>query len=578
MLRNLLRSAFGPRDQPDTLVNRSLALRREGRLRDAEQLLREAADQFPGDAAVATNLGIVLLEQDRGEDGVASLQRALEIDPRFAPAHYNLANVMRASGRRGDAVEHYQAAVDADPGFTHAREELMNCLAEICDWERADRVEKQLHATISNDTSGRWMRAIAPITALRLGLTPAQVKAVSEYHAAECARGIVPVRRDIVVDAPAPPRPARLRIGYLSRDLRDHAVGHLLANAFALHDRTQFEIYAFSYGVDDGSKYRKAIESGVDRFIDAHAMTDGELAAVIAAAGIHVLVDLAGHTTGNRMAVLARRPAPVQAHYLGYATTTGAAYIDHFISDQVATPRSMADAFSEKLVYLPSCFMVSDGADAPNFADRLGAFADATFDPDALVFCNFNNGSRITREDFSSWMEILREVPGSVLWLQGANALMVGNLREEAAECGVNAERLIFAERVPTKHDHLKRLSRADLMLDTIGWHTGHSTASDALWAGVPVLTVPGQHFANRVAASLASAAGLPELVRCDRADYVRAAVRLGQDRTLLALTKHRLGERTSPFFDTRMRVRDLEAAYLKMWERRRESPPRQPN
>ena len=309
----------------------------------------------------------------------------------------------------------------------------MNCLAEICDWERADRVAKQLHATISNDTSGRWMRAISPITALRLGLTPAQVKAVSEYHAAECARGIVPVRRDIVVDAPAPPRPARLRIGYLSRDLRDHAVGHLLANVFALHDRTQFEIYAFSYGVDDGSKYRKAIESGVDRFIDAHAMTDGELAAVIAAAGIHVLVDLAGHTTGNRMAVLARRPAPVQAHYLGYATTTGAAYIDHFISDQVATPPSMADAFSEKLVYLPSCFMVSDGADAPNFADRLAAFADATFAPDALVYCNFNNGSRITREDFSSWMDILRDVPGSVLWLQGANALMVGNLREEAS-------------------------------------------------------------------------------------------------------------------------------------------------
>lgn len=567
MLRNLLRSVFGPRAEADTLIDRSLALRRDGRLRDAEQLLREAVDQFPRDPVVATNLGIVLLEQDQGQEGVASLQRALEIDPRYAPAHYNLANIMRASGQRAQAVDHYQAAVDADSGFAHAREELMNCLLEVCDWNRADRVAKELRATITRETPGQWMRGLSPMTALRLGLTPAQVKAVSAYHAADYARGIVPVRRDIALDAPSPARQARLRIGYLSRDLRDHAVGHVLANVFALHDRTQFEIFAYSYGVDDGSNYRRAIESGVDRFIDAHAMTDGELAAAIAAAGIHVLVDLAGHTTGNRMAVLARRPAPVQAHYLGFAATTGAAYIDYFITDKVATPPSFADAFSEKLTYVAQCFMVSDGTDAPDVVDRVAAAADAPFAPDAMVFCNFNNGSRITRDDFAAWMEVLRGVPDSVLWLQGANALTAGNLGAAAQACGVDSARLIFAQRVATKREHLKRLSRADLMLDTISWHTGHSSASDALWAGVPVLTVPGRHFANRVAASLATAAGLQELVRHDRADYVRTAIKLGRDRALLATTKRKVAERKAPFFDTRMRVRELEAAYLQMWD-----------
>jgi protein O-GlcNAc transferase len=567
MLRNLLRSAFGPRAKADTLVSSSLELRRQGRLREAEQLLREAAQQFPHDPVVATNLGIVLLEQDQGEAGVLSLQRALEIDPRYAPAHYNLANIMRVSGQRAQAVGHYQAAVDADPAFAHAHEELMNCLLEVCDWNRADCVAAELRAIVAKKAFVQWMDTLSPLTATRLGLTPVQVRAVSAYHAADCARGIVPVRRDLVLDAQSPPRPARLRIGYLSRDLRDHPVGHVLANVFALHDRAQFEIYAFSYGVDDGSDYRKAIEAGVDRFIDAHAMTDGELAAVIAAAGIHVLVDLAGHTTGNRMAVLARRPAPVQAHYLGFAATTGAAYIDYFITDKVATPPSLADSFSEKLAYVAQCFMVSDGSDAPDVVDRIAAAADAQFAPDTIVFCNFNNGSRITRDDFSAWMEILRGVPDSVLWLQGANALTAGNLRDAATAGGVDAARLIFASRVPTKREHLKRLSRADLMLDTISWHTGHSTASDALWAGVPLLTVPGHHFANRVAASLATAAGLPELVRRDRADFVHKAILLGHDRASLAAAKRKVAERRAPFFDTLARVRDLEAVYLQMWE-----------
>ncbi len=564
MLWKFLRAAFGPRARPDESINRSLILRREGRLREAEQLLRAAAAQFPRDAVVPTNLGILLLEQNQPEQGVGWLQRALEIDPRAAAAHYNLANVMRAAGEREQAINHYQAATDADPSFAHAREELMHCLLEVCDWDRADSAAAALRATATGGGRKPWMRGISPLTAVYLGLDAAQVKESAAYHADNCSRGIAPVVRKAAVDADGDAGDTRLRIGYLSRDFYDHPVAHLLANAFALHDRTQCEIFAFSYGPDDGSLYRKAIEAGVDRFVDARDMTDDDLAETIAAAGVHVLVDLGGHTHGNRMAVLARRPAPVQVNYLGFSATTGAPFIDYFITDPVATPPELAAGFSEKLAYVPHCYMVSDGADADAAADEPAI--ESQFAPDTVVFCNFNNASRITRADFHTWIEILRGVPAGVLWLHGANDLTRETLRNEAHACGVDQARIVFAQRTPSKRAHLARLKRADLVLDTIEWHNGHSSTSDALWAGVPVLTVPTQHFAGRVAASLLTAAGLPELVRRDRSDYVHTAMRLGNDRAWLGATRRKLAERAAPFFDTRMRVRDLEAAYRQMW------------
>lgn len=561
MLLKLLRAALSPRPKSSEFINRSLALRREGRLAEATQVLREAAARFPQDAVIATNVGVFLLEQDLGPEGVRWLERALELDSACAPAHFNLANIMRSSGERTLAVQHYQAAVDADPAFAPAREQLMNCLLEVCDWDRADKVAADLRAQIERNAGGNWMRGISPLTAVTLGLTPQQVRQVSAWHAAECARGIQPAARSV----PNADIPERLRVGYLSRDLRNHAVGHVVANVFASHDRRRFEIHAFSYGIDDGSQYRKTIAAGVDRFVDAHRMSDDELAAAISSAGIHVLIDLAGHTTGNRMAVLARRPAPVQAHYLGFAATTGAPFIDYFISDPIATPPGMAADFTEKIVYVPHSFMVSDGSDAAHVAAD-APLVQSAFSPESTVFCNFNNGSRITRGDFDVWMEILKGVAGSVLWLQAANASTVSNLHALAQASGVDPARLVFAQRVPTKREHFARLNRADLMLDTIGWHNGHSTASDALWAGVPVLTVPGRYFANRVAASLATAAGLPDFVRSDRADYVRTAIELARGRDRLAAAKRELAGRSAPFFDTRNRVRDLEETYLEMW------------
>ncbi len=559
MLWKLLRSALGP--GPKRLVNRGLGLRKQGRLPEAEKVLRLAVEKFPRSAVAATNLGIVLLEQDQGQQGVDFLQRALQLDQRCAPAHFNLANVLRSQGRLGEAVAHYRAAKFCDPQLACASEELMHSLLEVCDWDAAQVEADELRALVKQQPPSDWLERISPLTAAYLELDPEQRKQVAVYHAAQPALGVKPARSHPMPDMSSG---ARLRIGYLSRDFRDHPVGHLLRNAFALHDRGRFEVYAFSFGPDDGSIYRGSIAAGVDHFVDVARSTDEQIADAIAAAGIHLLIDLMGHTTGNRLGVLARRPAPVQAHYLGYPGTTGAAYIDYFITDRIATPPELAAEFTEQVAYVPRCFMVSDAsAQRPASTTR----AQQGLPEDAYVFCNFANSSRITREVFRIWMDILRAVPSGVLWLKNSHALTVHNLRRHTQGCGIDPDRLVFAKRVADKSAHLARLALADLALDTIGWYNGHSSTADVLWAGVPVLTVAGTTFASRVAVSLLHASGLSGLAVRDAGEYAATAIRLGNDLPSSSRFKQALAgsKNSAPFFDPGQIVRDLEAAYLEM-------------
>jgi predicted O-linked N-acetylglucosamine transferase (SPINDLY family) len=556
MLWKLLRSAFAR--GAGALVTRGLELRKQGDLAAAERALRGALTKAPRDAIAATNLAIVLLERNQGAAGVSLLEQAIAWDPQCAAAHYNFANVLRMSGRFNEAIAHYGAAAQLVPPVAVAGEELMHTLLEVCDWDRARTESERLRSLISTRPPGEWLPCISPLSAAYLELGSEQRKQIARYHAQQCALHVRPVRRkELREDGP-------LRIGYLSRDFRDHPVGHLLRSAFRRHDRSAFEVFAFSYGPDDNSVYRREIADSADHFIDAASMSDDELAQGIAAAGIHVLIDLAGHTTGNRMAVLARRPAPIQVHYLGYPGTTGAQYIDYYVTDPVATPAELAAEFTEQLVYLPHCFMVSNGLDA---ADKPEAGrAEHGLPGDAFVFCNFANSSRITRAVFEPWMEILQAVPASVLWLRQSHALTVDNLRREAQRCGVVPERLIFASREPDKRAHMARVALADVALDPIGWYNGHSSTADMLWARAPVLTAMGHTFASRVAASLCAAAGLEALVARDAADYVRIAVELANDRPRCAVFKRRLADGTAPFFDEGRIVTGLEAAYREMW------------
>ena len=557
MLLKFLRSLRGT--DASRLIGRGLALRTQGDLPAAERLLREATAAFPRDAVAAVNLALVLLEQHRAEAGAAELQRALVLDPGNGAAHYNFANLLRNSGQPARALDHFRQAAQARPAVPLARQELMFALLESCAWDEAEREAALLRAHCAERAAG-WMSAIAPLTATYLELDAAACKAVAGWHAARVACEFEPRRPAAAAGG------GRLRIGYLSPDFREHPVGQLMAAALPLQDRDRFEIIAYSYGEDDAGAVRHRIAGAVDRFVDVAAVSDAAVAAQMARDGVQVAVDLAGHTTGGRLGILARRPAPVQAHYLGYAATTGAPYIDYFISDAVATPPGLADAFTEQLACVPACFMA--GGEAPAAVAAPPSRASQGLPAQAMVFSNFANASRISRAVFGLWMEILRAVPDSVLWLRQSQPNVVERLREEAGRCGVDAARLIFAGRVADRSEHMARLALADLSLDTIGWHNGHSTTSELLWAGVPVLTAPGRTFASRVGASLVNAAGLPEMIARDERDYVDIAVRLGRARDACDHVRRRLVEnkKAAPLFDRRGLVAGLEAVYLEMW------------
>ena len=361
-------------------------------------------------------------------------------------------------------------------------------------------------------------------------------------------------------------RGPRITLGYLSGDFHDHPTAHLMGGLFALHDRDAFRVIAYSHGRDDGSAYRKRLEGECDSFVDIRDMDPGQAARRIYDDHVDILIDLKGHTEGNWLEICALRPAPVVATYLGFPGTTGAGFIDYILTDRIVSPEDHAAFYSETFAYLPHCYQVNDRTQAIA-GDRVTR-AGCGLPGDAFVFCSFNKNYKIEPAMFGVWMDLLAGTPDSVLWLMRGNDLAEGNLRREAAVRGIAADRLVFAGGLP-KDRHLARLGLADLALDTRVCN-GHTTTSDALWAGVPVITIKGGHFASRVSASILNAVGLPELVTGSLDAYAALAGELSHDPDRLRQLRDRLAENrlSEPLFDTPRFVKNLERAYQRMWER----------
>jgi predicted O-linked N-acetylglucosamine transferase (SPINDLY family) len=359
------------------------------------------------------------------------------------------------------------------------------------------------------------------------------------------------------------PRHDRIRIGYYCADFHRHPTGHLIAGLFERHDRTKFEIVAFSLrAVRDDDMHRR-IAAGVDRFIDVKDQSDREIAALSRKLEIDIAVDLNGLISNNRMGVFAHRAAPIQVSYLAYPGTTGAPYMDYIIADNtVITDPAF---YTERVVALPDCYQVNDAE--RQVADRTFTRTELNLPETGFVFCSFNNNFKITPRIFDVWMRILRAVDGSVLWLIEDSAAAVANLRREAAHRGIDPMRLIFAPRV-AQEDHLARQAIADLFLDTHPYNA-HTTGSDALWAGLPLVTCPGETFAARVAASLLRTMGLPELIAPTLAGYEALAIGLAKDPRRLAeiRQKVRRHRKTSPLFDLQRFTSNIETAYAGMLE-----------
>jgi protein O-GlcNAc transferase len=371
----------------------------------------------------------------------------------------------------------------------------------------------------------------------------------------------------------------RIRIGYFSADFRTHPVAQLVAGLFEHHNKSRFDISAISYGPDDTSDLRNRIKSAVENFIDVRAVTDEEIAQLIRSREIDVLIDLTGLWQYNRFSVLSRRVAPVQVNFLGYAGTTGADFMDYIIADPTIIPKGHFAFYSEHVVWLPDTYQPNAyrlNENRLQISQRLPTRAECNLPKAAFVFCCFNASHKITPAIFDLWMRLLRAVPNSVLWLSKPTLTAEANLGKEAELRAVSRERIIFAPRLAEMSDHLARLRQADLFLDTLPYNA-HTTASDALWAGVPVLTCAGETFAGRVAASLLGAVGLPELVTTSFQDYEVLALKLAHDPSFLQAIKAKLVRNRDiyPLFDTVRFTRHIEAAYVTMWERyqRREEP-----
>jgi len=374
---------------------------------------------------------------------------------------------------------------------------------------------------------------------------------------------------------PLASRDGRIRVAYVSADFHSHATAWLMAGVFEAHDRDRFDIYAFSLGRNDRSETRMRLEQAFDVFIDAGDKTDQEIAGLLRDLDVDIAVDLKGLTKGARPGIFALRPAPIQVNYLGYPGTMGVDYIDYLVADRVIIPETERRWYAENIVYLPDTYQCNDTA--RSLPARLASRRDVGLPEQGFVFCSFNGSFKITPRVFDVWMRLLQKTEGSVLWLRESNGSSMRNLRREAEKRGVAGDRLVFAPVWPHA-EHLARHRSADLFLDTLpyGAHTG---ASDALWAGLPVLTCLGESFAGRVAASLLHAVGLPDMVTHSLEEYEARALQLAHDPALLDEVTERLARNreTHALFDTARFTRHLESAYGQMVERHRAGERPQP-
>ena len=539
--------------------NRGVALHRLGRFADALASADRAIAIDPDNAEAWSNRGLALHDQHRRAEAIAALAKATELAPRLANAWANVGAALNAAKRHDEALVAYDRALALDPALGEARGDRLHTAMMVCEWRGFDDEVAALGRAI-----GEGSAIVHPFTLLATPLPAALQKRCAERYVA--AHWPEPERAAAI---PATPRAAdgRIRIGYFSADFREHAMMHLIAELFERHDRDRFEVHAFSFGPTGPDPMRERVMRSFEEFHEAGTLGDAEVAALAREIGIDIAVDLAGFTHGARPGILAARAAPVQVNYIGFPGTLASPFIDYVIADDVVIPAEARGDFGEAVARLPNCYLPNTSWQ-PLAAPSLDRAA-AGLPDDGLVFCSFNNTFKITPDVFAVWMRILQRVRGSVLWLIEASAAAVANLRREAERQGIAGERIVFAPRTH-RDEHLRRHALADLFVDT--FHYGaHTTASDALRAGLPVLTRRGGTFASRVAASLDRCVGLDDLVVAGASQYEELAVALAEDRGRLARLRERLAAAlpTTPLFDASGFARDIEHLYARMHARR---------
>ena len=549
----------------------------------------------PRHAETWCNRGNILQALKRSAEALSSFDRAIAIKPAFALAHFNRSNLLRDLKQFDAAVAGYQHTLACKPDMADAWCNLGTTYKDLkhfaeaiacydrayalkpdyaflagqrlftrllsCDW---DNIDQEIRGVCLEISRGRNMAL--PFQAQGFCSDPAILQqAAASWVAEKCPPQ--PAKQSLPAD-----QHDRIRLGYFSADFRVHPVAYLTARLFELHNREKFELFGFYFGSDNDDMTDR-LRSGFEHFIDIHAMSDREVVALAARLEIDIAVDLGGHTQDSRTELFAMRIAPLQVNFLGYPGSMGAGYMDYLLADRTVIPERHQPFYTEKIVYLPHSYLVNDNTQP--IAEQVFSREDCQLPANGVVFCCFNNSYKLNPAMFACWMRILAAVADSVLWLSVDHPQVQETLRREARQRGIADHRLIFAGRMPNMADHLARLRVADLFLDTLPYNA-HTTASDALWAGLPVLTCLGESFAGRVAASLLNALNLPELISHNPGEYEALAIELAQNPDKLAAIRQRVAENrlTAALFDTERYSRHLEAAYETMLERHRAGLP----
>lgn len=576
--RRLLRVLKSNQDVSNALCYALQALGNEchalGRYTIAEACFAEALQYQPANAEYLYNLGNALRELGKPKEAALQYQKAIKINPQDADAFNNLGNVQRELSQLDLAVASYQKALAINPQLYHAKVHLVHQKQHMCDWQNLEADVSEIRQWVKTKPDAQ----ISPFAFLAMPATTAEEQKLCANHWVNNRYAkLIELGKQLNFTHNAKRTGQKIKIGYLSADFRLHPLAFLISELIELHDRTTFEIIAFSFGVNDKSGARARLEKAFDQFHNIRQLSEIDAAKKIHACEIDILVDLTGFTQTSRSGIAALRPAPVNVNWLGFPGTMGGAIgsamggtqsaplFDYILTDNLITPPDAAQHYAEQLVPLPHSYQPND---RKRPIGKTPTRQDCALPENAFVFCCFNQSFKITSDVFAVWMRLLNAIPDSVLWLLDCNQWAKENLLREAAAVGIEKQRLIFAPRVSIA-DHLARHAHADLFLDTQPYNA-HTTCSDALWMGLPVLTCVGNTFAARVAGSLLHAAGLPELVTDSLADYEEKALHLAKNPALLSAIRQKLltEKMSSALFDSARFARDLEAAYLEMCSR----------
>ncbi len=545
----------------ESLNNLGIALNELGETEQAVDAFRRALAVAPDYLDVYNNLGCVLKRRFEYSAATELFREWIRHRPDSLEGHINLLSTLLDEMKFSEAVQQAEVAYKLDP--EHAASVLVNAKQLVCDWTNLEPLCKQVVQTVEADKYDDLRHAVPPFLfcGLAIPTTPQQ----QQLCARAWRRGMIATQLPIQskTSLPSDRIDRRIRVGYISADFRIHAVAYMLPELFESHDRSEFEVYGYSLCPDDQSPIRKRLIAGFDHFRDFTNLSDRAAAQRIADDEIDILVDLQGYTNLCRTEILAMRPAPIQASYLGYPGTMGAEFIDYILADEYVIPNDQRAFYDEKIVYLPGCYQVNDSRHI--VAEHRPTRSECSLPEDAFVFCSFNNSYKLTPFMFDVWMRLLKRIPNSVLWLTPQESTAHANLCREAESRGVALERIVFAEKLPLDK-HLARQPLADLFLDCFPYN-GHATSSIALRMGVPIITLSGVSMASRVAGSLLRTLNLHELIVNDFETYEQLAIRLATDLPFYTSLRQRLETelKTSELFNGRSFTRRLEKAYQEM-------------